>query len=81
MHMLNINQVCGTGLWKAFDVCPIVCINVNGKDFDFHWGRISLLLGAGLNPLKENGAILMLAVLKCVKMAPLWGLFCPWPPC
>lgn len=77
MHMLNINQVCGTGLWKAFDIFPIVCINVNGKGFNSHWGRMRLLLGAGFNPLTENGTILMLAVLKCIKMAALWGLFCP----
>lgn len=71
MHMLNINQVCGTGLWKALGVCPIVCIKVNGKAFDFHGSRVWLLLGALFYPLKENGTNFMLAVLKCIKMASL----------
>jgi len=75
--MLNINQVYGTELWKALGICPFVCINVNGKDFDFHGTRVWLLFGAFFNPLKENGTNFMLAVLKCIKMASLSGLFSP----
>lgn len=69
--MLNINQVYGTGPWKALGICPIVCIDVNGKAFDFHGRRVWLLLGAFFNPLKENETNFMLPVLKCIKMASL----------
>lgn len=46
--MLNINQVCGIEQWEALGIRPVVCINVNGKAFDFHGSRVWLWLGAFL---------------------------------